>query len=120
MFGWRRVKMLSFLSFIISFCLVTTGYTTYKLVQSSNLELVDKNKVHKIVKEYNLREDFKNGKILCPITKKRITYENVGVIRKASGLDKPIFISDSVDVMRKASEYPDELLYRLSYNSQND
>jgi len=103
------------IAFFISFFVAVSGYTLYKIKTYDGLTVVSKREVKKILIKYNLTDDFNNGKIVCPVTKTVITYTNVGIIRKAESFDKPVFISNSLPVMRKSSEYSDDLLYRLSY-----
>ena|SRR3989344_2418022 len=100
-------------SVLITFFIITGGYTAYKIKTYHGIYVVDKKEVKKILIKYELIDQFKEGKIICPITKAVINYNNVGIIRKSESLDKPVFISNSIDVMRKASEYTDELLYKL-------
>jgi len=105
------------LSFLVGFFLVGGGYTIYKVMKPEEVRVINKRDFVKILKRYELVDDFKAGKLICPLTKTVITYDNIGIIRKAPAFKKPIFISNSMDIMKQASQYPDEDLYRLSYAS---
>jgi len=104
------------ISFLIAFSVVTVGYSTYKAYTYQGINIISKRTMSRILKEYGLSRKFDEGNIFCPITKKVITYKNVGIIRKPQSFSEPIFITNDISVMRQASEYSDQLLFRLSHS----
>ena len=103
------------LAFVIAFFMSAVGYSAYKFKKYRNIQFVNTKEVSKLIHKYGLYNDLNEGKLVCPVSGRVITLNNVGIIRKSPSMPKPVFISNSIDVMGKASDYSDELLFHLSY-----